>query len=178
MYPGSTRPAAARSTAGSSTAPAAGTTYPASRRSPGRSSRTATAAAATPGWPASTASTSPSSIRNPRIFTWSSARPRYSSWPSAVHRARSPVRYIRSPGPPNGHATNRSPVSPGRPRYPRASPAPATYSSPATPGGTRPSPASSTNTRVFQIGRPITGTWSAPSPERHDVTYTVVSVGP
>ena len=34
----------------------------------------------------------------------------------AVHRARSPVRYIRSPPAPNGHATNRSAVSPGRPR--------------------------------------------------------------
>ncbi len=98
MYPGSARPHASRSPAGSSTAPAAGTTYPASRRSPGWSSRTATAACATPGRPASTASTSPSSIRNPRTFTWSSARPRYSSCPSAVHRARSPVRYIRSPG--------------------------------------------------------------------------------
>ena len=170
IYPGSTRPAAARNPAGSSTAPAAGTTYPASRRSPGRSSRTATAACTTPGSPASTASTSPSSIRNPRIFTWSSVRPRYSSWPSAVHRTRSPVRYIRCPAPPNGHATNRSAVSPGRPRYPRASPAPARYSSPATPGGTSPSPASSTNTRVFQIGRPIIGTWSAPPPELHDVT--------
>ena len=29
-------------------------------------------------------------------------------------RARSPVRYIRSPGPPNGSATNRSAVGPGR----------------------------------------------------------------
>ena len=33
-----------------------------------------------------------------------------------VHRTRSPVRYIRSPGPPNGSATNRSAVRPGRPR--------------------------------------------------------------
>ena len=53
-----------------------------------------------------------------------------------VHRARSPVRYIRPPGRTNGYATNRSAVRPGRPKYPRATPAPATYNSPATPGGT------------------------------------------
>ena len=69
MYPGSTRPHASRSTAGSSPAPAAGTTYPASRLSPGWSSRTITADWPTPSWAASTASTSPSSTRNPRIFT-------------------------------------------------------------------------------------------------------------
>ena len=59
----------------------------------------------------------------------------------AVHRARSPVRYIRSPGAPNGQATNRSAVSarpaagtPGpaappprtAPRPPPPAPAPAT----------------------------------------------------
>ena len=111
-----------------------------------------------PGSAASTASTSPGSTRNPRIFTWSSARPANSSTPPRVHRARSPVRYIRSPPPPNGHATNRSAVSPARPRYPRARPAPATYSSPATPAGTGPSHPSSTNTRVFATGVPIAGT--------------------
>ena len=116
MYSGSTRPHASRSPAGSSIAPAAGTTYPASRLSPGWSSRTAAAAWPTPSWAARTASTSPSSIRNPRILTWSSPRPRYSSSPAAFHRARSPVRYIRSPAAPNGHAMNRSAVSPGRPR--------------------------------------------------------------
>ena len=46
-----------------------------------------------------TASISPSSMRKPRIFTWKSVRPRYSSCPVGVrHRTRSPVRYIRSPG--------------------------------------------------------------------------------
>ena len=177
MYPGSTRAAAARSTAGSSSAPAAGTTYPASRLSPGWSSRTTAAACATPGKPASTASTSPSSTRNPRTFTWSSARPRYSSSPAAVHRARSPVRYIRSPAAPDGHATNRSAVRPGRPRYPRASPAPATYSSPATPGDTSCRFSSSTNTRVFQTGRPIGGIpWPDSGPD--SVAAIVISVGP
>ena len=34
----------------------------------------------------------------------------------AVQRARSPVRYIRLPGAPNGSATNRAAVRPGRPR--------------------------------------------------------------
>ena len=35
---------------------------------------------------------------------------------AGVHRTRSPVRYIRSPAAPNGQATNRSAVRPGRPR--------------------------------------------------------------
>ena len=55
---------------------------------------------------------------------WLSARPRKSKTPSARQRARSPLRYIRLPAGPNGSATNRSAVSPARPRYPRASPAP------------------------------------------------------
>ncbi len=38
-----------------------------------------------------------------------------SSRPSAVRRTRSPVRYMRSPGAPDGQATKRSAVSPGRP---------------------------------------------------------------
>ncbi len=42
----------------------------------------------------------PGSIRKPRIFTWWSARPANSSSPSARHRPRSPVRYIRDPGGP------------------------------------------------------------------------------
>ena len=45
---------------------------------------------------------------------------------------------------PNGQATNRSAVSPAGPGSPRASPAPAMYSSPATPGGTGRSRSSST----------------------------------
>ena len=53
----------------------------------------------------------------PRILTWPSARPRNSSSPSGRQRARSPVRYSRAAGSgPNGSATNRSAVSPGRPR--------------------------------------------------------------
>src|SRR5579863_4322302 len=60
-------------------------------------------------------------------------RPANTSTPPADHRTTSPVRYIRDPAGPNGHATNRSPVSPGCPRYPRASPAPARYNSPPPP---------------------------------------------
>ena len=48
---------------------------PTSRSSPGTSSRTTTAACATSGCASSAACTSPGSIRNPRIFTCSSARP-------------------------------------------------------------------------------------------------------
>jgi hypothetical protein len=45
----------------------------------------------------------------------------------------SPVRYIRAPAGPNNHATNRAAVNPTRPRYRRATPAPAIYNSPDTP---------------------------------------------
>src|SRR5262249_49766044 len=83
--------------------------------------------------PANTAWTSPSSMRYPRILTCSSARPTYRSCPSAPHHTKSPVRYIRAPGPPNGQATNREEVNPARRQYPHPSPAPATYNSPTTP---------------------------------------------
>ncbi len=66
-------------------------------RRPGSSSRSSATARATAGWRASTASISAGSMRKPRSLTWSSARPRKSSAPSARQRARSPVRYIRSP---------------------------------------------------------------------------------
>ena len=116
---------------------------------------------------------------SPRTFTWSSARPRNSS-----SRRRGPPHQISGavhalPGPPNGQATNRSAVSPGRPRYPRARPAPAMYSSPATPGGTG------------RAGRPARtpGCWraacrsagwraSAAGSGSLIVAHTVASVGP
>ena len=77
MYPGSRAAACSRDRRGQPAAgplslspgPSAGTTYPVSRWSPGMSSRAITTARATPGQPASTASTSPGSIRNPRILT-------------------------------------------------------------------------------------------------------------
>src|SRR4029077_1508849 len=95
--------------------------------------RVITTACPTRGWAANAASISPNSMRYPRILTCSSARPKYPSCPSGPQHTRSPVRYIRAPGPPNGHATNRDPVNPGRRTYPYASPAPATYNSPTTP---------------------------------------------
>ncbi len=88
---------------------------------PGVSSRTTTAACPTDGCAASAASTSPSSTRNPRTFTWSSVRPRYSSSPPAFHRTRSPGPVHPLAGARTDRATNRSAVRPGRPRYPRAS---------------------------------------------------------
>ena len=119
------------------TASSEGTTYATSRRSPGRSSRATTTTSRTPGCRPSSDSTSPGSTRNPRIFTWWSARPRYSMSPPLRQRATSPVRYRRAPASaPSGSGTKRSAVSPGRFRYPRASPAPPTYSSPGTPIGT------------------------------------------
>jgi hypothetical protein len=104
------------SSAGVAPAGSAATTYATSRRSPGTSSRTTTTAARTSGWSDRTASTSPGSIRKPRTLTCSSVRPRYSTSPFGSHRARSPVRYSRPPGVPNGSGTNFSAVRPGRPR--------------------------------------------------------------
>ncbi len=46
---------------------------------------------------------------DPRILTWSSSRPTYSSAPSCVQRTTSPVRYMRVAGP-WGSATNRAAV--------------------------------------------------------------------
>ncbi len=147
------------------------------RWSPGRSSRTTTATRPTAGCATSTFWISPSSIRKPRTLTWSSERPTNSSSPSARRTTRSPVRYIRAPGAPNGLATKRDAVSSGRRRYPRASRAPATYSSPGTPTGTGRSAESSTYTWVFQPGRPIAGA-RAPESGPLTVTHTVASVGP
>src|ERR1700758_1046376 len=137
-----------------------------------------TTACPTRGWAASTASISPSSMRYPRILTCSSARPRYRSCPSAPHHTRSPLRYIRAPDPPNGHATNRDAVNPARRTYPTPTPAPATYNSPTTPAGTARNHPSSTNNAAPGTGAPIGG---APDPAVSGaliVAYTVVSVGP
>ena len=114
MCAGRCSSSAVRTSAGRSTAPDDGTRYPTMRGRPGVSSRSMQAAARTPGWSSSARSISPSSIRKPFSFTWSSARPRYSSSPSGVRTARSPERYSRSPGAPNGSRTNRSAVSSGR----------------------------------------------------------------
>ncbi|SKS63783.1 Uncharacterised protein [Mycobacteroides abscessus subsp. abscessus] len=88
--------------------------YPTRRLSPGRSSRAITAACSTPSTSASAAWISPNSMRKPRILTCSSARPRYSSCPAedsdTPQRTRSPVRYMRVPGSPNGQATKRDAV--------------------------------------------------------------------
>ncbi len=113
MYDARNVPTKSVTSAGSSAAPGSGTTYPTSRLV-GPDPSTVTTARATPGDRRSADSISPSSMRNPRIFTWKSVRPRYSSWPEPFQRTRSPVRYMRLPGSPNGLATNRSPVVPGR----------------------------------------------------------------
>ena len=82
----------------------------------------------------------------PHLHLWS-IRPRNSMPPvrQPPHQVPRPVQ--PPPGSaPNGSGTNRSAVSSGRPRYPRASPSPPMYSSPATPTGTGPIPSSSTYT--------------------------------
>mmetsp|Transcript_19849 Transcript_19849/g.63046 ORF Transcript_19849/g.63046 Transcript_19849/m.63046 type:complete len:240 (-) Transcript_19849:938-1657(-) len=72
------------------------TTYATNRLSPGTSSRAITVTSRTSERLYRAASISPSSMRNPRIFTWVSIRPKNSSVPSSNHRTRSPVLYIRS----------------------------------------------------------------------------------
>src|SRR6516165_1441296 len=117
-------------------------------------------------------------MRYPRILTCSSARPTNSSCPSARQHTRSPVRYIRAPTPPNGHATNRDPVNPDRPTYPHATPPPATYNSPTTPAGTGRNHPSSTNNAAPATGDPI-GTTPDPAVSGALIaTHIVVSVGP
>ena len=111
-------------------------------RPPAPSSRATTTACDTPACRSSTASISPGSIRNPRSFTCASARPRNSSTPSARHRARSPVRYIREPAPPQRRAV-RVRHKPLRRQTrtiadsPAPDPTPAMYSSPTTPARNR-----------------------------------------
>src|SRR6185312_7693663 len=117
-------------------------------------------------------------MRYPRILTCSSARPTNRSCPSAPQHTRSPVRYIRAPGPPNGHATNRDPVNPARPTYPTPTPAPATYNSPTTPAGTGCNHPSRTNNAAPGTGAPMGTTADSAVSGALMVAYTVVSVGP
>src|SRR6201984_29674 len=117
-------------------------------------------------------------MRYPRILTCSSARPKNRTCPSPPHHPRSPLRYIRAPGAPNGHATNRDPVNPARPTYPTPTPAPAIYNSPTTPAGTGRNQPSSTNNAAPATGAPIGGT-PAPAPSGpRTATPIVVSGGP
>ncbi|GAA3236530.1 hypothetical protein GCM10010468_70840 [Actinocorallia longicatena] len=86
------------------------------------------------------------------------------------------MRYIRCPLP-NGQATNRPPVSPASPMYPRVTCAPATYTCPTTPGVTGCSRSSSTYSAVPGSPRPMTLPDSVPVSSRW-VECTVVSVIP
>src|SRR6516165_6791141 len=117
-------------------------------------------------------------MRCPRILTCSSARPRYRSCPSAPQHTRSPVRYIRAPGAPNEHATNRDPVNEARRQYPTPTPAPATYNSPTTPTGTGRNHPSSTNNAAPGTGDPIGTTPDPGVSGALTATHSVVSVGP
>src|SRR6202035_2279417 len=122
------------------------------------SSLTVTAASLTPACCSRTASISPNSTRNPRIFTCSSTRPMHSSPPSPPPLTRSPVRYSRSPPSSlNPLGTNRSAVSPACFQYPRATPAPPTYNSPAIPTPASSISSSSTYAFTFPSGRPTGG---------------------
>src|ERR1700757_4033322 len=117
-------------------------------------------------------------MRYPRILTCSSARPRNRSCPSAPHPTRSPVRYIRAPGAPNGHATNRDPVNPARRTYPTPTPRPATYNSPTTPAGTGRNHPPSTKNAAPGPGSPIDTTPDPATGAALIDAYTVGSVGP
>ncbi|SKU40151.1 Uncharacterised protein [Mycobacteroides abscessus subsp. abscessus] len=68
---------------------------------------------------------------------------------------------MRAPGTPNGQATNRAEVRLERPRYPQATPSPATYNSPTTPTGTGRSHPSRTNSAEVDTGAPM---GAAPDP--------------
>ena len=98
--------------------------------------------------------------------------------PSAVHRARSPVRYIRSP---DAERTRHEPLA-GQTRPGPHSPGPARHRPHTTHRPPRPAPApdrsSSTNTRVFAIGATDHGTTPAGHRPRTSSRTTVVSVGP
>jgi hypothetical protein len=85
---------------------------------------------------------------------------------------------MRSPGPPNGHATNRDAVKSDRPTYPQPTPSPATYNSPTAPTDTGRNQPSSTNNAAPATGDPIGG---VPDPGANGAliaTHIVVSVGP
>src|SRR5689334_5396332 len=156
------------------------TTYPTNLFSPLPSPFTTTAACSTPSSLSSAASISPNSTRYPLTFTCWSTRPINSSRPSLLHLTTSPVRYIRSPLPPYGFATNRSAVNPPLFQYPRPNPAPPIYNSPLTPIPHIFIPSSSTYTCVFAIGPPIGTSPLSPSsllnsPQQLNV---VPSVGP
>nr|WP_281279351.1 amino acid adenylation domain-containing protein [Streptomyces armeniacus] len=81
MYSGSRAARYARASSASKP-PEAATTYATNDRPPTASSRDTTTESATEPCVASTASISPGSIRKPRIFTWSSARPAKTNSPS------------------------------------------------------------------------------------------------
>src|SRR5690349_15967230 len=117
-------------------------------------------------------------MRYPRIFTCSSARPKYCNCPSTPHRTKSPVRYILPPDPPNGHATNRDAVNAPRPQYPHATPPPATYNSPTTPTDTGRNHLSNTNNAAPNTGDPIGTTDDPATNGALNAAYTVASVGP
>ncbi|CNG93147.1 Uncharacterised protein [Mycobacterium tuberculosis] len=90
------------------------------------------------------------------------------------------MRYIRVPGSPNGHATNRVELNPARPMYPSANPAPATYNSPTTPGGTARNQPSSTKKPRCASGTPmgLTALSTSPATISRNEACTVVSVMP
>ena len=92
----------------------------------------------------SAASISPGSMRKPRSFTCSSARPRNSSAPSDRQRARSPVRYIRLPRLRTGRPQTAPPSAPAAPDSPAPVPPPQRKAPPSPPPAPAPSPPSNT----------------------------------
>src|SRR5215467_10492749 len=157
------------------------TTYATNLLLPPSSSLATTTHSLTPDCSLSAASTSPNSIRYPLTFTCSSLLPTYSISPPSLYRHTSPVRYnLSPPSTPYGFGTNRSAVNSGLLKYPRASPSPPMYSSPATPTGTTPIRSSTTYAVVLLIGPPIP-TVRAPSFTSSTsplVANVVLSVGP
>jgi hypothetical protein len=154
MYPGSAWPTAARIPTGSTALPAAGTTYPTRRRSPGRSSRTTT----TPGPPGLSGQHRldlTSSIRNPRSLT---ARRPGPGTPAHPRPATAPD--PRSDTSAHPTRTDTPQTAPRSTQAVQISPrqiVPSHIQFPGTPTGTTSNRSSNTYVRTFQIGPPISG---------------------
>ena len=130
--------------------------------------------------------TSPSSMRYPRILTCSSARPKYCSCPSAPHRTKSPVRYIRAPDPrtdtPQTATRSTRPGAHTR-TPPRDRPHTTHRPHPPTPGAT-PHPAQTTPPRHRRPDRrppptpPSTTHSSRHTPWSRSVPYILIITAP
>src|SRR5574344_21645 len=134
--------------------------------------------------PRATFSISPSSTRNPRIFTCPSMRPKYSKTPSLFQLTKSPVWYMCTLRPHlsermNGQSTNTSFVFSGRRQYPRPTCMPAKHSSPATPlGRSCPVELTTKHQLLGSVGPTGILSYFLPASNLYTDVWSVHSVGP